>query len=459
MTTTDIQASGCQYLITNGKSASKWASGPPRKGIRDGNDNLSVILFDGSAIRDAVGSDTLVRAELVMTRDPDYGEALAGLTIVPMYVSALPSDYVTREDAIGGTLRVLHHNTSTEGSQAAIRLPGATLQKLAAGEANALMIYQEEDGVDTYVRFTGTPVLRLYTGPGWMGQTWTRPILSGDVISGEIYSHRADLSELQRAVNLRRRAAGLSDMADQSTAIEAGLFSGWVTIVDAMRTALNEALTHDGKPTVDWPDKTVGQMPEADVLSRMREAIGEDEADGMIESQSCFTVTLNSPQNTANVNSVTDGQAIAGTKTQGIETGGSFINVKIPQACGWLFDQAATQGMSNGKLKLAVKTIQGGGTVNVTLYGIKAAPARGMAYSAIYDTVAAGSKALVAGQEDKIELTADAVAKLSSGTYIGLGIGYTGSSVTYAAAATLLTGQAALLNMRTTATEGGNEET
>jgi hypothetical protein len=81
----------------------------------------------------------------------------------------------------------------------------------------------------------------------------------------------------------------------------------------------------------------------------------------------------------------------------------------------------------------------------VTLYGLKKAPAKGDRYDAVMDAVVAGEGTCAKGKESKLTLTAEAIAALVNGTYVGFGIGWKNANVTCSASAKLLTGEAAMM--------------
>lgn len=452
MTTTEIQASGCYYLITKGASAAKWASGAPRKGVRDGNDNQSVVIFPAGEIASAISGGTLAGADLVLQRDTEYGENAVIVTIAPMYTQTVTDGYVLRGEALEEAQRVLHHNESAEGSQAVLELPGATLMELAAGRANAFLLYQEEDGSESYVRFTGTPVLRLHVGDNWMEPIWTRDISKGNVISSKIYSHQADLKELQYYINRFRVRKELAPMADQTEVIESGSYDQWGSILTAMVSAVNEALD-EGKDPIQWTAPSPKRMPEAGVIGEIRNAMAGDSSAGIREATSCFTGTMSKAGAAIDYELTTD-QVQAGTYSLGggshsyITPGGSqTVNYTIKgyRCGGWLFDGSGLAGVTTAKVQITVEKKNKSDEVAVTLYGLKKAPAIGDRYNAVMDAVVAGEGTCVKGEETKITLTAAAIAALVNGTYVGFGIGWKNVNVTCSASAKLLTGEAAMM--------------
>lgn len=450
MTTTEIQASGCYVLMTKGASAGKWAEGAARKGIRDGNDNQSLLIFPAGEIAGAIGSGTLAGAELVLQRDAEYGENPVTVSIAPLYTEAVTDGYVLRDEALSEARRELHHNASAAGGQTVLELPGATLLELAAGSVNAFLLYQEEDGSESYIRFSGTPVLRLHVGDNWMEPVWTRPIAKGMAISSAIYSHRADLRELQYYVNRFRARSGLSAMPDQSAKIESGSYAQWGSILTAMVSAVNAAMDV-GQEQIQWTAPNPKRLPEAGVISAIRNAMAGDSAD-IREATGCFTATMSRAGGKPDYEIETD-KAQAGTYTLG---GGSqsyvtpgrsqTVNYTIKgyRYCGWTFDGSGLTNTTRAKLQILMQEAKGDAET-VTLYGLKKVPTENDSYADVLDTVKAGEATCAKGQETKITLTAAAIAALANGTFVGFGIGWKNANVTCAMSAKLLTGDAALM--------------
>lgn len=443
MTTTEIQASGCYYLITKGASAAKWASGAPRKGVRDGNDNQSVILFDETAIREAIGSETLLEAELILTRDTEYGEALVSVTIAPAYVGAITDGYVTKDDALELARRELHHNASTQGAQATIRLPGATLLRLAAGEANALMLYQEDDGSDSYVRFTGTPVLKLHTGNDRIVPVWTRNIVKGvSTINSSITSFQADLMEMQFYINTQRTALGMAEMQDQTETIEDGQYETWGNIINIFRLGINDVLTHDDKEIIDWTIPDPLGLPQANIINAIRDAMGSGHQYG-IESTSCFTANLKEDNKYKKIwGYSTDQKAEAGIyQTEEVlpgPTGPIHKYNKNAYCCGWTFNRTDITRSDGVSMSISVNKNEKS-TVKIIVYGLLKMPeSQTEEYAELIGTVKAGEMDCVSGDVNEIQINQDAIEKIRSGQYAGLALGYENERVSCGILAKLL---------------------
>lgn len=452
MATVDIEARGSWFHLSNAKndSKSKWYEGAPRKGLRDGQENISMILFDGEAIRAALTENgsaiPLQGAELIMSRDTAYGEAAVTVTIAPAKVTVLPEEHVSRAESLRLADRRLHHAQSVSGAQAVLRLPGATLTALADGEADAILIYHEEDeSADTYVKFTGKPILRLYTGE-LVPPVWTRNIVKGTVISSEIYSHQADLRELLYYINLRRNADGLSPIGT----LNIGPYAEWPNVISAMQQAINGIIQAEQGEAVTWTEPTAG-MPQAAVIAELRDRLklaGGD--DVLAEAEATMYATqawgTNSTQREYDkslpmtwVEGVSAGTNVQSTHWSSGGHSGS-TGVSIANCGGWLFGSLPA-GTRKAKLKVTLLSKKDSGeTTRVTLLGIKVSerPAEQMNFSEVFDETVLGYADCAVGVESEIALTADAVQRLMSGNLHGIGMGPEGGVVTYSETARLV---------------------
>ena len=454
MATVDIEARGSWFHLSNAKndSKSKWYEGAPRKGLRDGQENISMILFDGEAIRAALtDSETsdqipLQGAELLMDRDTAYGETAVTVTIAPAKVTVLPEEHVSRAESLRLADRRLHHAQSVSGAQAVLRLPGATLTALADGEADAILIYHEEDeSADTYVKFTGKPILRLYTGE-LVPPVWTRNIVKGTVISGDIYSHQADLREMVYYINLRRTADGLPPIGTLSI----GPYADWPNVISAMQDAIDEIIQAEQGEAVTWTAPTAG-MPQAAVIAELRERLklagGDDvlaEATAtMYAAQAWGTNSTQREYDKSLAMTWVEGVS-AGTNVQSTHwsSGSHSGNVGLIFATcgGWLFGSLPA-GTRKAKLIVTLLSKKDSGeTTRVTLLGIKVSerPAEQMSFSEVFDETVLGYADCAVGVESEIALTADAVQRLMSGNLHGIGMGPEGGVVTYSETARLV---------------------
>ena len=454
MATVDIEARGSWFHLSNAKndSKSKWYEGAPRKGLRDGQENISMILFDGEAIRAALtDSETsdqipLQGAELLMDRDTAYGETAVTVTIAPAKATLPPQDYVSRAESLRLADRRLHHAQSVSGAQAVLRLPGATLTALADGEADAILIYHEEDeSADTYVKFTGKPILRLYTGE-LVPPVWTRNIVKGTVISGDIYSHQADLREMVYYINLRRTADGLPPIGTLSI----GPYADWPNVISAMQDAIDEIIQAEQGEAVTWTAPTAG-MPQAAVIAELRERLklagGDDvlaEATAtMYAAQAWGTNSTQREYDKSLAMTWVEGVS-AGTNVQSTHwsSGSHSGNVGLIFATcgGWLFGSLPA-GTRKAKLIVTLLSKKDSGeTTRVTLLGIKVSerPAEQMSFSEVFDETVLGYADCAVGVESEIALTADAVQRLMSGNLHGIGMGPEGGVVTYSETARLV---------------------
>lgn len=454
MASVEIEASGSWFHLSNAvnDSKSKWMEGTPRKGLRDGQENISLILFDGEAIRAALtDSETgdpipLQGAELVLNRDTAYGESAVTVTIAPAKATLPPQDYVSRAESLALANRKLHHAQSVSGTTATIKIPGATLTALADGDADAIMIYHEKDETaDTYVKFTGKPILRLYTGE-LVPPVWTRNIVKGAMISGDIYSHQADLREMVYYINLRRTADGLAPIGTLSI----GPYAEWRNVISAMQQAINGIIQAEQGEAVTWTAPTAG-MPQAAVIVELRERLKLAGGDDVLAAA---TATLYATQawGTNSTQREYDKSlamtwvegVMAGTQVQSTQwsTGGhsGSVGVSIAACGGWLFGSLPA-GTRKAKLKLTVLSFEGTGeTVRVTLLGIKtsARPAEQQSFNEVFDETVLGYADCAKGVESEIALAADAVQRLMSGNLHGIGMGPEGGMVTYSETATLV---------------------
>lgn len=455
MASVEIEASGSWFHLSNAvnDSKSKWMEGTPRKGLRDGQENISLILFDGEAIRAALtDSETgdpipLQGAELVLNRDTAYGESAVTVTIAPAKATLPPQDYVSRAESLALANRKLHHAQSVSGTTATIKIPGATLTALADGDADAIMIYHEKDETaDTYVKFTGKPILRLYTGE-LVPPVWTRNIVKGTVISGDIYSHQADLRELLYYINLRRNADGLSPIGTLSI----GPYAAWPDVISAMQDAIDDIIQAEQGEAVTWTEATAGMMPQAALIAELREALKLAGGDDVLAAA---TATLyatqawgtNSTQREYDKSlAMTWVEGVsAGTQVQSTQwsTGGhsGSVGVSIAACGGWLFGSLPA-GTRKAKLKVTLLSKKDSGeTTRVTLLGIKVSerPAEQMSFSEVFDETVLGYADCAVGVESEIALTADAVQRLMSGNLHGIGMGPEGGTITFSETATLV---------------------
>ena len=459
MAVTDIEASGSWYHLSaaKGDSASKWTEGSPRKGLLGSQENVSAILFDAAAIRTALtDADTgdpipLQGAELILSRDTAYGESAATVTAAPAKIAILPDGYVSRAECLALCERPLHHAQRVSGAEAVLNLAGATMMALADGSADAVMLYHEEDEpADTYVKFSGTPVLRLYTDD-LREPVWTRHIAQGNVISSSIYSHQADLREMVYYINLRRAADGLPDMADISGQI--GGFAYWAAVIRAMQSAVSEMLNEEGAEAITW--LTPGDWPEAAVIAQLREAL-QLTATGTTLATAAETLTAAQGWDTNMTKSAFD-KSEAMTWREGVQGGlhteghswispdgqhSGSVGVYVATCGGWIFSGLnATPGVRTVGLKFTVISHEGTGeTVRVTLLGIKAEhrPGSATAYNDVFDETVLGYADCAAGVESEITLTDEAWNRLAGHELYGIGIGIEGTLIVCSQTASLV---------------------
>ena len=99
---------------------------------------------------------------------------------------------------------------------------------------------------------------------------FSREIASGDIISNESISHKADITEMWQMINAKRAAYGLAEIVlDQET--ENGYFAKWKTIMERFAAAIRACYTVVGE---EVPQVTVSsQYPSAAVINAIRNLI------------------------------------------------------------------------------------------------------------------------------------------------------------------------------------------
>ena len=419
-------------------SASRWAEGAARKGNYDGRRNISIIMFPADGIADAIGQDPLAGADLVLRRDTVYGTEACAISVAPAQVTgSLAGKYMSRSQAMELADRKLHFRATIKGETATIRIPGATLRELKAGNVNAFLFYQETDGTDSYCRLSTSAELALYVGNGWEEPVWTRSVSAGDVISNQISSHVADLRELEYYINIRRVDLGLTPMDDIGEEYDLGAFADWAEIVTAMQDAVDGILDADQLPAMTWTVPVTGQMPQADIVEQLKSTLegGEDSgkltADGFtgkMEKVSAVGIydqdRLIDWEQAETLKAGEYSQTVSG----GVEDWTGYHSYTTTSwygaSCGWIFDDLGQRTIAGATLDVVVRAANVE-QPHLVLYGIKASeiPTRAK-YSAVFHSEPIGEADADIGDITKIHLTSRGIQLINTGVIHGVGFRY-----------------------------------
>lgn len=464
MKTTDITSGGVFYHISagSGDSASKWIEGAARKGVYDGKVGISILMFPADKIAEALEDVTLLGAELILRRDSGYGVGTAIISLAPMSLNAMPEGYMSRSQSIGQAMRQLHFSASTEGTSVSIRIPGATLREIKAGRANAFLLYGETDGTDTYVRLSTEAVLRMYTGEKqeggtelleWVTPEYTRGINSGDLISSDIYSHIADLREIEYYLNIRRRFDGMSEIDDIGDNHDLGAYRDWAAIMQDLQDGMNGVLTHEERDQVDWTEAVVGMLPSAAIVEEIRGVLrGDDEA--RVECDAGITAEQSVAKTTTGMSNTkmnwTAGATVKAGKLKTSETAyvdgvQRTVTVWKLNAGGWVFERDETIALTSAAVELTIKAAEEDAEqVHIVLKGliISAAPSGMLSYSEVFHDTVIGEADGAVGETVRIPINAAGLRLLNDRTIHGVGIPWTNQRVECARSATLLTNAA-----------------
>lgn len=442
-----VTSTAVWYHISSAKgdSASRWAKGAARKGVYNGQSSLSLILFDREELRQTIGSDYLQEAVLEIRRDSAYGTDAVTVCMAPANILNMDESYMSRSQCVNLAKRKLHKCHVVEGDTAIFRLPGTTLRQMYLGEVNAFLLYQEKDGSDSYCRFADSAVLKLTVGSGLATPVWTRTISAGDPISNEIYSHLADLRELEYYIVLRNKYYNPGPIIWARTLQDYG---AWTEYINLLRSQANQFLEQEGR-TYEWTPlpagKTRWDVPQADVINNLRGVLrgaqsGRYEAQGFTAMQSKSIASANFDQNAQ----MTWEQAetlIAGKKSKYvIPQGGGPSVLYFKYVCGWIFDWESTN-VTDAAVELTVKASDKAAP-HVALYAVTAEsiPASA-AYSAVFEAegTVIGEANCAVGKTVTIPINQSGIMLLNNGAH-GVGIRYDNDYVE------LLSGAALIIN-------------
>lgn len=446
--TKTISSTAVWYHISSAKgdSASRWAKGAARKGVYNGQSSLSLILFDREALRQAIGSDYLQEAVLEIRRDSAYGTDAVTVCMAPANVLTMDERYMSRSECVNLAERKLHKCHVVEGDTATFRLPGATLRKMYLGEVNAFLLYQEQDGSDSYCRFADSAALKLTVGSGLATPVWTRTISAGDPISNEIYSHLADLRELEYYIRLRYLYYHEGYLVWATTMQDYG---EWTNYIKALRNQAEDFLPDEGR-TYEWTPlpagKTRWDAPQADVINNLRGVLrgaqsGRYEAQGFIAMQD-KNIASEAFNPWAEMTWRQEETLAAGMQKMynSSAQGGAPGVMYFWYVCGWIFDWESTN-VTDAAVELTVKA-SGKAEPHVTLYAVTAGsiPARA-AYSEVFDTerTVIGEANCKVGETVTIPINQSGIMLLNNGAH-GVGIRYDNDFVK------LLSGAALIIN-------------
>ena len=438
MTTTDVLSKGIWYHSTSasGDSAARWTQGAARKGVYDGKLTLSTVIFDANQIAQAIGDSQLIGAELILIRDTGFGENAVTVCVAPMKLSEPTDRYMKRSECIALSHRKLHKCYSIEGATATFEIPGAQLMELISGEANAFLIYQDEDGSDSYCRLSDTATLRLHTGSEWMAPVWLRTLSTGDVISGPGRSHIADLRELEFYINRRRVYDNLEPMADIGDGVDLGALSDWPAVILKLQAGVDGIVAAEGRSAHTWIVPADG-LPQAAVIEELKTIMNGEEENSYPSNNSYYTVDK---RNRADDAFRTDaslnwyaGKAMAGldrTQKSMEDQGHSFTITSYDHyVCCWPLTWNAGQTINSAAVRIKPVKCSGKDKVHVVLRGLKTSRIptgqfETAKYTDIFDDTVFGEADCPVGEETRIPITAAGLRKLNAGTDHGVGVRY-----------------------------------
>ena len=445
--TKTISSTAVWYHISSAKgdSASRWAKGAARKGVYNGQSSLSMILFDREELRQAIGSDYLQEAVLEIRRDSAYGTDAVTVCMAPANILNMDESYMSRSQCVNMAKRKLHKCHVVEGDTAIFRLPGATLREMYLGEVNAFILYQEQDGSDSYCRFADSAVLKLTVGSGLATPVWTRTISAGDPICNKIYSHLADLRELEYYIALRNKYYNPGPVIWARTLQNYG---AWTDYINLLRSQANQFLEQEGR-TYEWTPlpagKTRWDVPQADVINNLRGVLrgaqsGRYEAQGFTSMQLKSYASEKFNQNTQMKWEQAE-TLMAGRKSKYVYNQGPGPSMLyFMYVCGWIFDWESTN-VTDAAVELTVKA-SGKSAPHVALYAVTAGsiPASA-AYSAVFEAEGTiiGEANCAVGETVTIPINQSGIMLLNNGAH-GVGIRYDNDYVE------LLSGAALIIN-------------
>lgn len=414
----------------NGTEATEWVQGQARKGVADQQRAVGLILFDQDAIDADLNGATLKGAKLALTRDATYGTGNADLSIAPVSMDSV-SGAMTNQQCLDLAIRKLHHVAATEGTTAAIDLPGAWLRALSEGLINGFMLYTEAgEGTDTYMQFDGTAYLMLDTTSVYVAPVWTRPVGEGDIISDSIRSHVWDLKELEYYLNIRRAIRPTPLTPVDLELGDSELYSNWYGLIGTLRTKTNEVIEDEGGTAMEWCVITQDMLPKAEAINELRLAM--EQMVGTAERLSVTTygrVSFENVNKDFTVNRNTTVNWAKKAPMSGMNWGYEIRNeVKVKvynRRFGfWLFrDKMVNKVVTSAKLRVT-RSSGRSGSWPVVLYPIKvsAVPKGKMSVNQVFATTACGRANCAVGQTVDIPLSDDVISKIQAGTYYGVGV-------------------------------------
>lgn len=438
MTTTDVLSKGIWYHSTSasGDSAARWTQGAARKGVYDGKLTLSAVIFDANQIAQAIGDSQLIGAELILSRDTGFGESAVTVCVAPMKLSEPTDRYMKRSECIALSHRKLHKCYSIEGATATFEIPGAQLMELISGEANAFLIYQDEDGSDSYCRLSDKATLRLYTGTEWRAPVWMRTPSAGDVISGPGRSHIADLRELEFYINRRRVYDNLEPMADIGEGVDLGAYGDWPAVILKLQAGVDDIVSAEGRSAHTWIVPADG-LPQAAVIEELKAIMNGEEESSYSSSGCYYTVDMRDRASDGFRTNVSlkwyAGKAMAGmekTQKRMEQQGQSFTITSYDHyVCCWLIGWNTGQTVKSAAVRIKPVRCAGKDKVHVVLRGIRTGRIptgdfEKSKYGTIFDNTIFGEADCPVGEETRIPITAAGLRKINAGTAHGVGVRY-----------------------------------
>lgn len=447
METKTLTSTAIWYHISSAKgdSASRWAKGAARKGIYNGQSSLSMILFDAEAIREAIGTEFLQEADLVISRDSVYGTDPVTVCVAPAYITGMDETYMSRSACIGMAKRNMHKCHVVEGDTATFHIPGATLKAMWADEVNAFLLYQELDGSDSYCKFGDSAELRLKVGHDMLATpVWTRTISAGDTICSEIYSHLADLREIEYYIALRNQFYNYTGIIVWSRSMQD--YGGWSRYINRMREQA-ETFLEDEQRTYDWIPIPEGRdpwnawdSPNADVLNNLRGVFTEMQdnrhASNGLTMHQFYTKANETFRDNVPYIWVANKTLEAGKIKKDISS--SVNGIYQHSVCAWIFN-LGNISINNATLELTITNALKA-MPRVVLYPIviSTAPVGSAAYNTVFGTTVIGTGECAHGETSTIKINAAGIKMLNDREIYGVGIRYDNDYVKVQETATLI---------------------
>lgn len=437
-----------------GSAEMNWATGGPRKGIRDGQQELGLVMFDKAAIQAAIGSDYIAEAKLTLVRDATYGTDTVDITIAPLWNNPTVGP-MTHEQCMDLAQRNIHCTTTVTGASSVIRLPGYWLAMMVNSGIDGILIYQEAgEGTSINARFTDTATLEITYGSGlWATPVWMRTIGAGDVISSELRSFSADMQEMLYYVNVRRAIASLSEKEFSSS----NDYSYWPTMASILQDGIDDIYTAESKTAVTWisigdpsePDSPSNIiLPNAGVINQIRNALEAPVSGGGSTDTTEVPVygwTIINKTSTWSNNDYSKKETWSqaapkcGYDYEYVTVDGEKVKQYNYRFCFWILS-GLLAGKTYNTLKLRL-TKNSGDNGNIQLLGViintmpsvKMSANEVMNVSNVYATIP-----FSAGETKEITLGSDVVQALKDGTIYGIGLSKDSARSNFSASATLI---------------------